>query len=104
MVRLSQQYKDRVTFVSLSVDDRSDQKAVEDARQFLVKQHATFRNYLMDENILQSFEKLDILGIPTVFLYDRNGRRRYNLNGNDPNRQFTQKDVEEAVAALVAES
>ncbi len=103
MVRLSQQYNDHVTFVSLSVDDRSDRKAVEDARQFLVKQNATFRNYLMDENILQSFEKLDILGIPTVFLYDRSGRQRYNLNGNDPNRQFTQKDVEEAVATLVAE-
>ena len=104
MVRLYQRYKDPgVTFISMSVDDREDKRAVEDARQFLRKQNATFRNYLMDQNILQAFEKLDILGIPAVFLYDRGGRLRHNLNGNDPNHQFTQKDVEDALAALVAE-
>ena len=104
MVRLYQQYKDRgVTFVSMSVDDRDDKKAVEDARQFLIRHNATFRNFLMDENILQAFEKLDVGGIPAVFIYDRTGRRRYNLNGDDPDHQFTQQDVEDAVAALVAE-
>lgn len=104
MVQLYGRFKDRgVTFVSLSVDDRDDKKAVEDARQFLIQQNATFPNYLLDENILQAFEKLDILGIPAVFIYDKTGRRRYNLNGNDPNRQFTQKDVDDAVATLVTE-
>jgi thiol-disulfide isomerase/thioredoxin len=44
-----------------------------------------------------------VQGIPAVFLYDRSGRRRYNLNGDDPNHQATPKDVDDAVAALVAE-
>jgi thiol-disulfide isomerase/thioredoxin len=104
MVQLYQQYKDRgVVFVSLSVDDHEDKQAVETARRFLKKQNAVFRNYLMDENILQSFEKLGVQGIPAVFLYDRDGRLRYNLNGNDPNHQFTSRDVEDALAALAAE-
>jgi hypothetical protein len=104
MVQLYNQYKDRgVTFISLSVDDREDKQALETARQFLRTQNATFRNYLLNENISQSFEKLDIEGVPDVFVYDPAGRRRYALNGNDPNRQFTEKDVDGAVATLVAE-
>ena len=103
-VQLYKKYNDRgVTFVSMSVDDREDKQAVEQARAFLQKQNATFRNYLMDENILQSFQKLDIPAVPAVLIYDRAGRLRQNLNGNDPNHQFTQKDVEDAVAALVKE-
>jgi thiol-disulfide isomerase/thioredoxin len=104
MVQLYQQYKDRgVTFVSMDVDDREDKQAVESARRFLRQQNATFRNYLMDENIMQSFEKLGVQGIPAVFIYDRTVRQRYNLNGNDPNHQFTVKDVDDALARLVAE-
>jgi thiol-disulfide isomerase/thioredoxin len=104
MVQLYNRYKNGgVTFVSMSVDDREDKQALETARQFLRRQNATFRNYLMNENISQSFEKLDIEGVPDVWVYDRTGRRRYALNGNDPNRQFTEKDVDDAVATLVAE-
>jgi thiol-disulfide isomerase/thioredoxin len=104
MVELYRRYKDRgVAFVSMSVDDREDQSAVEAARQFVRRQHATFANYLMDENIMESFEKLGVQGIPAVFVYDRTGRLRYNLNGNDPNRQATLKDVDDALATLVAE-
>ena len=103
MVQLYNRYKDHgVTFVSLSVDDREDKQALETARKFLRGQNATFRNYLMNENINQSFAKLDIEGVPDVFVYDPAGRRRYALNGHDPNRQFTEKDVDDAIATLVA--
>ncbi len=104
MVELYNRYKDQgVEFVSMSVDDREDKAAVEQARQFVLRQKATFRNYLMDENIMQSFEKLGVQGIPDVFLYDRAGRLRYDLNGNDPNHQATLNDVDYALATLVAE-
>jgi thiol-disulfide isomerase/thioredoxin len=104
MVQLYNRYRNSgVTFVSMSVDDREDKQALDTARQFLRKQNATFSNYLMNENISQSFEKLDIEGVPDVFIYDASGRRRYALNGNDPNSQFTEKDVDDAVAGLVAE-
>jgi len=92
-----------VAVISMSVDDREDKRAVETARQFLVKQNANFRNYLMDENILDGFEKLGVQGIPAVFIYDRAGRQRYFLNADDPNHQFSAKDVDDAVAVLVSE-
>jgi thioredoxin-related protein len=57
----------------------------------------------MDENINDAFEKLNVLSIPAVFLYDREGRLRYNLNGDDPNHQFTEKELEDAVARLAAQ-
>ncbi len=101
MVEMHRRYRDHgVRFVSLSVDNREDQAAVEEARRFLQRQNASFDNYLLDENILKAFEKLDILGIPAVFLYDRDGRRRYRLTGDDPRRQFTEKDIEAALQSL----
>jgi thiol-disulfide isomerase/thioredoxin len=104
MVDLSRRYVSRgVTFVSMNMDNREDKAAVEAARQFLLKQRAIFRNYLMDENILDAFQDLGVQGIPAVFMYDRSGRQRYFLNADDPNRQFTTRDVEDALATLVSE-
>ena len=104
IVELHDRYRGQdVDFVSMSVDDREDKVTIEKARQFVRRQNANFRNYMMDENILQSFEKLGIQGIPAVLFYDRAGRLRYNLNGDDPNHQATLKDVDDALATLVAE-
>jgi thiol-disulfide isomerase/thioredoxin len=104
IVDLSRRFRDQgVAVISISVDDREDKRAVEMARKFLAEQNAAFRNYLMDENILDAFEKLGVQGIPAVFVYDRTGRQRYFLNADDPNHQFTSKDVDDAVAALVSE-
>jgi len=104
IVDLNHRYQNRgVIVVSMCVDDREDKRAVEAARQFLLDQHAAFRNYFMDENILDVFEKMGVQGIPAVFIYDRVGRQRYFLNADDPNHQFTTKDVDDAVAALVSE-
>jgi thiol-disulfide isomerase/thioredoxin len=104
MVELNRRYQNQgVAVISMSVDDREDKRAVEIARRFLVKQNASFRNYLMDENILDAFEKLGVQGIPAVFIYDRAGRQRYFLNADDPNHQFSAQDVDDAVAALVSE-
>ena len=103
MVEMSRRFRGRgVTFVSLSLDNREDPQAVEAAREFVTRQRAFFPNYLLDENILQAFEKLDIAAVPAVFVYDRAGRRRYKLTGENPNKQFTEKDVEAAVTELLA--
>ena len=105
LVQLHNQYKAKgVEFVSMSVDDREDKAAVEKARQFVVQEKADFSNYLMDENIMQAFDKLGVQGIPAVFLYDRSGKLRYDLNGDDPNHQATIQDVDDALGKLVGES
>jgi thiol-disulfide isomerase/thioredoxin len=102
MVALDRRWRDRgVSFVSLSVDNREDRQAVDEARRFLVRVGAAFPNYLLDENVLRGLEMLDLSGIPAVLVYDREGRLRHKLTGDNPNRQFTDRDVEEAVKALL---
>lgn len=93
-----------VTFVSLSLDDRDDPDSIEQASRFLRDHDARIPNYLMDEIIPDAFEKLDLLGIPAVLVYDADGTVRYRLTGDDPNDQFTEADIEEAVRALVGEA
>ncbi|MBP1598639.1 MAG: resA 13 [Acidobacteria bacterium] len=105
MVALHERYKESgVRFVSVSLDDRDDKGAIEQARSFLARQNAAFENYLMDENITDAFQKLDLLSIPAVLIYGRDGRLRYKLTGDDPNRQFTNEDVDRAIETLLGET
>jgi hypothetical protein len=102
MVELHRKYeKQGVTFVSMSLDDRDDELAVEDARRFLIKQKATFDNYLMNEIDTDAFEKLDLLGIPAVFIFDRSGELSYRLTADNPTNPFTDEDVEKAILTLL---
>lgn len=104
MVALHDKYAGAgVTIVGMSLEDRDDAGAVAGAVEFLRRQAARFPNYLMNENIIDSFEKLDILGIPAVDIYDQHGTRRFRLTGDDPNNQFTDADIEAAIVALLAE-
>ncbi|MEM9058168.1 MAG: TlpA disulfide reductase family protein, partial [Pseudomonadota bacterium] len=101
MVALNDKYaSEGVVIVGMSLEDRDDAGALEGAEAFLERQGAYFPNFLMDENILDSFDKLDILGIPAVDIYDRSGERRYRLTGDDPNNQFTDADIEAAIKTL----
>ncbi len=104
MVSLYQKYGSRgnVRFVSISLDDREDPQALQRASDFLKRQKAEFENYRMDEIVPDAFEKLNLLGIPAVFIYDRAGQLRYRLTGDDPNRQFTNEDVDAAIKSLSA--
>ncbi|TNF82749.1 MAG: TlpA family protein disulfide reductase [Acidobacteria bacterium] len=105
MVELFHEYSPRgVTFVSMCLDDREDAEAVAYAREFLGKQKAVFANYLMDEIVTEGFVKLDLLGIPAVYVYAPDGERRYKLTADDPYNQFTDEDVESAIEDLLAES
>lgn len=104
MVELYHEYSSRgVTFVSICMDDREDAEAVAYAHEFLGKQKATFANYLMDEIVTEGFVKLDLLGIPAVYVYAPDGERRYRLTADDPYNQFTDEDVETAIQELLAE-
>lgn len=104
MVELYREYSPRgVVFVSICLDDREDAEAVAHAREFLREQQATFANYLMDEVVTEGFVKLDLLGIPAVYIYAPDGELRYRLTADDPFDQFTEEDVESAVEELLAE-
>ena len=103
IVDLHQKYKDAgVQFVSMNLDDNSDQPSLKNAEKFLQKMHAEFDNFWMDENLMIAFEKLNLIGIPAVIIYDRNGDERYRLTGDDPNNQYSGKDIEKAIQELLA--
>jgi thiol-disulfide isomerase/thioredoxin len=106
MVQLYKKYGryGKVRFVSMSLDDPGDGPALQHAQEFLVKQDAVFDNYRMNEIVPDALEKLTILGIPAVFIYDESGKLRYRLTGDNPNKQFTNEDVENAIKDLLAGS
>lgn len=104
MVSLHQTYAAQgVQFVSMNLDDRGDTRALEQAEHFLNSVHARFPNYHMNENLMVAFEKLDLIGIPVVIIYDRQGRQRFRLTGDNPYHQFTDADIERAVKQLLDE-
>lgn len=90
-----------VRFVSLCLDDRDDAESLAAARSFLATQNAPFDHYLMDERLDVAFDKLNLLGIPVVVIYGRDGAEAKRLTGDNPNDQFDEKDVEEAIVALL---
>ncbi|NNF16040.1 MAG: TlpA family protein disulfide reductase [Gammaproteobacteria bacterium] len=103
MIRMSREYRNQgVEFVSLSLDDRDDPEGIAFANEFLHKNKPPFANYFLDEDIIDGFEKIGILGIPTVDIYARDGTRAYRLTGDNPNAQFTEEDVENALTTLLA--
>jgi thiol-disulfide isomerase/thioredoxin len=91
----------KVRFVGMSLDDREDPLALRRARDFLKNSGADFDNYRMDEVIPDAFDKLDLLGIPAVFVYDQEGKLKYRLTGDNPDRQFKDADIDEAIRTLL---
>ncbi len=88
--------------ISLSMDDLSDAKAVKEATDFLVSQKAVITNLIMNESQDVAFDKLEISAIPSVFLFDSEGKEVHRFTLEDPNDQFTYAQVEQAVEALLA--
>lgn len=102
MVEMHHKYKGRgVRFLSLNLDEQGDQESIEWANDFLGRIKAVFPNYHMDENMTEAFERLDLLGLPTVRIYAPDGAEAHRLTGDNPYRQFTEKDVENAVLGLL---
>lgn len=103
MAELSRRYRDRdVRFLTLNLDDRADAEAVAWSNDFLRTLDGDFRHYRLDENLMEAFARLELLGIPVVLIYGRGGEEVYRLTGDDPNDQFDDEDVEQAVDSLLA--
>lgn len=92
---------DGLNVVSLSFDDPSDTRALDDARSFLKSQGAEFTHILLEEDFGVGFERFDINTIPAVFLYDPSGQEIGRFTIDDPDSQFTYDGVEAVVAALL---
>jgi thiol-disulfide isomerase/thioredoxin len=90
-----------LAIISLSLDDPSDKAAVTEAERFLKEKTAVFSNVLLDETFGDGFDKLNISGIPAVFIYGPDGKEVKRFTLDDPNNQFTYDEVEKAVVALL---
>jgi thiol-disulfide isomerase/thioredoxin len=102
VVQMHQKYADKgLAVASLSFDDPAESKQVEDARSFLLEKKAFFPNYLLDEEFGAGFEKFGVNSIPAVFIYGPDGKEVKRFSWDDPNKQFTYDEVEQAVAALL---
>ncbi len=91
-----------LSVVSLSMDDTEKPKKVAEALDFLKSKKATFRNFVLDETLDEGFESLKVTTIPAVFLYGPDGKEIKRFTMDDPNNQYTYKDVEEFVAKYLA--
>ena len=104
MVEMHHKYQDRgVSFISLNLDEQGDKESIVWANNFLGRIKADFPNYHMDENMTAAFERLDLLGLPTVRIYATDGTETHRLTGDNPYKQFTEKDVENAVLSLLTQ-
>ena len=104
MVAMSKRYRDQgVQFLSLDLDDPNDAAAIAWSQQYLRGLDTGITHYRLDENLMQAFERLDLLGIPVVRLYDRSGTEAVRLTGDNPNDQFDEDDVERAIRGQLAQ-
>ena len=103
MVEMHHEYRDKgVRFISLNLDEQGDTESIDWCNLFLATTKAVFANYHMDENMSEAFERLDLLSLPAVRIYATDGAEAYRLSGDNPYKQFTEKDVEQAVLELLA--
>ncbi len=81
--------------MSVSVDAAAKKEA---ALKFLQSQGAAFANFLLDEDSSLWTQRWGIETIPTVFVFDREGRRAGKFTGDD----FSYELVKDRVKALLA--
>ena len=93
----------RATWVAISVavDDPDDADAARSALKFLTAQKATFQNFHIDEKPETWQTKWGFTAVPAVMVYGRDGKIARKFTYDDPDNQFTYKDVEKFVVPLL---
>jgi thiol-disulfide isomerase/thioredoxin len=90
LVKLSNQYKNKVRFIGISADEVEDLD--EKVIPFLKHQNAQFENYLIKvvepENFINLLNKDWSGAIPATFIYDENGRQNEVLIGKQSHEEF----------------
>jgi thiol-disulfide isomerase/thioredoxin len=90
--------KDGLAVVSVSVDDVSDPEARERVKLFLHQQNSTCKNLLLAETPDVWMEKLQMKYVPSMFLFDREGRLINRWTGGEINLGAIEKRITELLA------
>ena len=95
---MHRQYGDEgLACLSVTVDQMDRKDA---ALTFLRSQGAAFENYLLDEPPALWQGKWDVLGVPTVFVFGRDGKQAAKFGGGSE-KPFDYADVEAVVQKLL---
>ena len=104
MVELSNHYpRDKVRFVSVNIDDFTDEDAYISALDFLTTVGADFENYQLQQDMFDVFNFFGLESIPAVTIYNTSGSEHVRLTGTDPRDQFTEEDIIAAIEDLLAQ-
>jgi thiol-disulfide isomerase/thioredoxin len=98
LVKIHNEQGKDVVCISVTVDDADDKAA---ALKFLTDKKATFENFLLDEPAELYQKKLEFTSVPTVLVYDKDGKLAKKFNGDKPDNVFTYKDVRKLVDELL---
>src|SRR5262249_3903876 len=96
LVEMQRKYADDLAAVSVSLDDPSQEEALDKVKRFLQAKNATFTNLILDEKPEFWQKKLGFDGPPAVFVYDRTGALKKVFKG-----AFTYEDIERLVKELM---
>jgi hypothetical protein len=88
--------RDGLAAVSVSLDDLSDRGVKDRVIAFLKTQNATFTNLMLDEPVEAWQKRLEIDGMPAVFVYNRDGTVAKKFKDD-----FEYADVEKFVQELL---
>ena len=97
LVEMHEKYADKgLVAISLSLDVPDDPKKVAAATAFLKEKKAVFTNLILDEKTDDAFEKLNINGIPAVFVFtpDAPPAEAQTFTLDDVDNLFTYEQVE----------
>ncbi|MEZ6129474.1 MAG: TlpA disulfide reductase family protein [Planctomycetaceae bacterium] len=101
LVKLQQQYGDRIVCVSVNVNyagikSRPPEYYRERVEKFLTEQKADIRNYLCSTEAAEVFEQIKLKSIPAVFVFGKDGKlaKRFDdsLIEEGEEEAFTYKD------------
>ena len=86
--------KDRLAAIAVDLDDPANAEVMKRVEDFLTRQKATFRTFVLNEKPEVWQEKLQIDGVPAVFVFDREGKPKKFAPAN-------YEEVEKYVAGLM---
>lgn len=97
---LHQKYaKHGLAVVTVSIDDLSDPGVRDRVHSFLRQQNATSKNLLLAEKPEVWIAKLKMNSVPTMFLFDQDGRLINRWTGNEINLGAIEKRVADLLSA-----
>jgi hypothetical protein len=98
---------DKVACISLSFDYQglgTVEEAMPPVREFLTQQQATFDNVISNVESDELYKQMEIISIPAVFVYDREGKLAKKFVNDDAKTEadaFTYAQVEDLVRQLL---